>query len=474
MRRRTVITMRSRSILFQRALIAVGLLLLASCQAIAPTLSSAVRGEVIVRNVSILSGPTFEPVTGQEVVIQDGRITAVRRQARGVPEGARVVDGEGGYLLPGFIDMHAHILIPRCSRAAGVTERFDVALSERMLGVLLDAGITTLRSPANPTQQGLALRDSANTGAVRAPFIRAAAELINDPSLSPEAMREEVRRTFPFHPDYIKLYARIGPEALAAGIDEAHAHGIPVIGHLGRSSWTEGARANIDFLTHAADWSAKTLRAEDRPQYEADIAARGAFRARITWLELLDLESPEVRDMVDEIGRRHIPVDPTLVAYEAKFSPASDPRFRSNIHRDVLAELRQDWDLCGTGADDWTAEDYARWRAAYPKLGQLLHLLDRAGAPLLVGTDVTNPWVIPGESYHQEMELLVAAGFTPAEVLRMATMNAADALALAGEIGQVRVGFQADLVLLRSNPLDRISRTREIAWVMEDGALVSH
>jgi cytosine/adenosine deaminase-related metal-dependent hydrolase len=446
--------------------------LLASCQGYTATSPGAAPGEIIIRNVSIISGPAFEPVWGQEVAIQDGRITAVRRQSHGVPVGTQVIDGQAGYLVPGFIDMHAHILIPRCSRSPGVTERFDVALSERMLGVLLESGITTLRSPANPTEQGLALRDRANDGTVRAPFIRAAAELINDPRLSPNAMREQIRQMLPFRPDYIKLYARIGPEALAAGIEESHAHGISVIGHLGSSSWTEGARAGIDFLTHAADWSAKTLRPADRPRYEADVSARGAFRARITWLELLDLQSPEVRDMVYMVGRRRIPIDPTLVAYEAKFSPPDDPRFRGNARRDALPELRQDWNACGRGTEDWTAEDYARWRSAYPKLGQLLRLFERAGVPLLVGTDVTNPWVIPGESYHQEMELLVHAGFTPAEVLRMATMNAANALALANEIGQVHAGFQADLVLLKRNPLEDISRSREIAWVMEDGSLI--
>lgn len=460
------------SALFSRGIAAVCAAVLASCQAVPPASPTETRGEVVVRNVTIISGPAFAPVEGQEVAIRAGRIIAIRPQWRSTPAGTQVIDGNGGYLLPGFIDMHAHILIPRCSRAADAADRFDVALSERMLGVLLRSGITTLRSPSNPTEQGLALRDRANAGGLPAPFIRAAAELINDSNLSADTMREQIRQTLPFHPDYIKLYARIGPEALAAGIDEAHAHGIPVIGHLGSSSWTEGARASIDFLTHAVDWSAKTLRPADRSRYEAEVAARGAFRARIRWLEWLDLESPEVREMVNEVGRRHIPVDPTLVAYEAKFSPPDDRRFRANAHRDLVPELRRDWEECGSGTDDWTQEDYSRWRAAYPKIGQLLHRLERAGVPLLVGTDVTNPWVIPGESFHQELELLVEAGFTSADVLRMATMNAADALALGDQIGQLRAGFQADLVLLRSNPLESVSRTRDIAWVMEDGALV--
>lgn len=445
--------------------------LLSACVRFDTERAVGTQEDIVIRDVTILTGPDFVPQHAQDVLVASGRIVDVRATSSAAPAGAAVIEGNGGYLIPGLVDMHAHILVPRCRLSPGVTRQFDIELSERMLEHLLDSGITTIRSPANPTEQGLALRDRANSGRVPAPFIRAAAELINDPRLSPDAMREQIRQVLPFRPDYIKLYARIGPEALQAGINEAHANGIPVIGHLGSSSWTDGARAGIDFLTHAADWSPKTLAPQHRARYERDVETRGAFRARITWLELLDLDSVEVRTMLGEVGRRHIAIDPTLVAYEAKFSPPDDPRFRANTHRAVLPELLRDWELCGTGADDWTADDFARWRAAAPKLARLLRQLHAAGARILVGTDVTNPWVIPGESLNQEMELLVEAGFSTSEVMRMATINAAQALALDDQIGRIAIGYQADLVLLSRNPLADISRMREVRWVMEDGVV---
>jgi imidazolonepropionase-like amidohydrolase len=92
---------------------------------------------------------------------------------------------------------------------------------------------------------------------------------------------------------------------------------------------------------------------------------------------------------------------------------------------------------------------------------------------LTTGTDLTNPWVIPGESLHQEFELLVAAGLSPSEVLKMTGENAARALR-SNDIGLIEAGRLADLVLLAANPLDNIGNTRSIRWVMKAGAQVSN
>jgi len=139
----------------------------------------------------------------------------------------------------------------------------------------------------------------------------------------------------------------------------------------------------------------------------------------------------------------------------------------------VLPELRTIWEKCETVADNWSAKDFARWSESYYKIPVFLQRMHQAGVLLTTGSDVPNPWVIPGESLHQELELLVEAGFTPSQVIRMATLDAAKALGLESTIGSIAAGKQADLVLLTQNPLDDISNTRSIAWVMEDGDLIT-
>ncbi len=425
---------------------------------------------IVVTNVTVLTGESFQPQAAT-VVVADGRIRSIDSAGGPSISGAAVVDGHGGYLVPGFIDMHAHLMVPRCTPGPDGSV-FDRAVSERMLSVLLDFGITSVRSPATPTIAGLHLRDDLSAGRVLGPHAQVSAELINDPSLSGEALRRLVSGLLPFHPDYLKVYSRLGPAAVATVVEEAHAHGIPVIGHLGQTSWLEGARAGIDFLTHAADWSAGTLPPDRRARYAAAIARRGALRARIDWLELVDLHSPIVRDTIAEISRRDISIDPTLVAFDTKFGGPKGGIYRDDPFADVVPEMLQDWNTCSHVTDDWTGDDYRRWKAAVPTLHAFVRALSAGGIRLTTGTDVTNPWVIPGESLHQEFDLLVHAGFTPRDVLQMTWTNGARALRR-HDVGAVQPGRRADLVLLRNNPLTDIRNTRGIVWVMKDGRIVS-
>jgi imidazolonepropionase-like amidohydrolase len=333
-----------------------------------------------------------------------------------------------------------------------------------------------VRSPATPTIEGLQLRDDLNAGGVRGPRAFASAELINDPKLTDRQLREVIRDAMPNRPDYFKVYARLSPEAVATVIDEAHGNGIPVIGHLGRTSWLEAARLGIDHLAHTVDWSPKTLSTDLRKRYFEAVRNYRAdsFRARIDWLELLDLTSDEVTSMVSEVAKRGISVDLTLIAYDTKFAAPNGGRYASNRFAKVVPDLYQDWTQCKNVAstDDWSEQDYRRWNAAYPKLQALVRLMRDSGVLLTTGTDLTNPWVIPGESLHQEFELLLAAGLSPSDILKMTGENASRALR-SNDVGVIEAGRWADLVLLAVNPLDDIVNTRNIQWVMKGGKVVS-
>jgi imidazolonepropionase-like amidohydrolase len=96
------------------------------------------------------------------------------------------------------------------------------------------------------------------------------------------------------------------------------------------------------------------------------------------------------------------------------------------------------------------------------------HLHD-AGVVLTIGTDANNPWVVPGVSFHRELQLFADAGIPPAALLRMATRNGAEALGVGHETGTIEPGKRADLVLLRRDPLSNIVNTTSIEWVMQGG-----
>jgi imidazolonepropionase-like amidohydrolase len=426
---------------------------------------------LLIEHATVLDGRGGAAIEDARVVVRGERIVAVE-PTHGVPRfSGRVIDATGQFLLPGFIDMHAHLLFPRCVTTSDAP-RFDRELSARALSAQLDHGVTTVRSPATPTVEGLSLRDDLNAGRVRGPRAYASAELINDDELSAEQLRTVVRNTLPFRPDYIKVYGALRPEQVAVVVDEAHRHALPVIGHLHATSWAEGLARGVDHLAHAVDWSVKSLPLGARAGYLRARETRGTFRSRIDWLEAFDPASLEARALLVELARRHVSVDVTLIAYEGKFSAPEDPRFRRNRGLAAFPELVRDWTVCNEVTADWTALDYARWRTARRKLSAWVKAMHDAGVLLVLGTDTTNEWVTPGDALHQEAQLLVEAGLSPSAVLRMMGANAAQALGR-DDVGLVSVGHRADLVLLAADPRIDVSNTRSIRWVMLGGSIVA-
>jgi imidazolonepropionase-like amidohydrolase len=112
------------------------------------------------------------------------------------------------------------------------------------------------------------------------------------------------------------------------------------------------------------------------------------------------------------------------------------------------------------------------WQALFDHTVALTTILHRAGADVLVGSDLGNPHVYPGSSVHEEMALLVRAGYRPAEALRAATDGPARYLGAADSLGSIVPGQVADLVLLDADPLADIRNTRRIAAVILRGRVL--
>jgi imidazolonepropionase-like amidohydrolase len=435
---------------------------------------------IVVRGVTLIDGTGGAPQPDSSVVIQEGRIAAAGPAAQiEAPAGAQLLDGRGKFLLPGYVDMHAHVTYIEWKgngqrRSKG---HFDRKTSEKTLKLLLAHGVTTARNPAAPAEAGVRLRNDLDNGRLVGPRVFTAGDIL-DKTSSPdgltrpvetaEDMRREIARQARIGVDYIKLYSNLPPELVAAGIEEAHARRLRVLGHLQATSWTEAAGLGIDAVSHASDWSEKELPADKREAYRRDVAARGPMKARLTWLESVDPKGPEIRAMVEALVRHHVALDPTLIALATKLrgddreylvSPdlalAPEP-MRSSFPR--LSPVR-----------DWTPADFRRGHLAMAKMLALVKLYFDSGVLLTVGSDEPNPWIVPGPSLHREMALLVQAGIPRGEVLKMATSNAAKALGIEAEAGTIAPGKRADLVLLSQDPTVEISNTSDIVWVMKGG-----
>jgi imidazolonepropionase-like amidohydrolase len=398
------------------------------------------KGLVILEGASLIDGTGSPPRNDSVVILKDERILTVtdRGNYTDYPKDSEIVNLTGRFLIPGLFDMHAHV--------AGVLDSsYNQTVSENTLKALLDNGITTIRNPAGPTKESVALRDAVAAGQIKGPQIFTAGRLINglpfptrfvETIANTEAeVREEVKSQADAGVDYVKLYVGLYPNLVKTAIDEAHNQGIKAIGHLYLTSWTDAANLGIEALTHGVPVSPFLLSKDKREIFIEN--GRGPFD-HFLWLNLVDLNSTKINEMINALVKNKVPVDPTLSIYEAMLK--DDPQ---NQH-------------------------------LWSKVLQLTKILYDHGVTIMSGTDIPNFGLIPGTSLHHELELLVKAGINPLNVIKIATSNAAEALGILDDVGTIEAGKQADMIILNANPIRNIRNIGAIEGVIEDGQVFNH
>ena len=398
------------------------------------------KGLVILEGASLIDGTGSPPRNDSVVILKDERILTVtdRGNYTDYPKDSEIVNLTGRFLIPGLFDMHAHV--------AGVLDSsYNQTVSENTLKALLDNGITTIRNPAGPTKESVALRDAVAAGQIKGPQIFTAGRLINglpfptrfvETIANTEAeVREEVKSQADAGVDYVKLYVGLYPNLVKTAIDEAHNQGIKAIGHLYLTSWTDAANLGIEALTHGVPVSPFLLSKDKREIFIEK--GRGPFD-HFLWLNLVDPNSTKIYEMINALVKNKVPVDPTLSIYEAMLK--DDPQ---NQH-------------------------------LWSKVLQLTKILYDHGVTIMSGTDIPNFGLIPGTSLHHELELLVKAGINPLNVIKIATSNAAEALGILDDVGTLEAGKQADMIILNANPIRNIRNIGAIEGVIEDGQVFNH
>jgi imidazolonepropionase-like amidohydrolase len=427
------------------------------------SLSSLLLDSINNDTISVLAGPTLIDGTGDPpkpnavIIINGNKIVAVTNETEYYDQyyyslinnetaKVNVLNLTGKYVIPGLFDMHAHV--------AGVRKNsYNQNFSENALEMLLDYGVTTIRSPAGPTNQSIALKHNVSEGNIEGPEIFTAGVLLNGPQIpipfveaqirTEEQAREEVRLQAAAGVDFIKLYVGLPPNLVKAAIDEAHSLGVRVIGHLYMTSWTEAANLGIDALTHGVPVNPFLLPSGD--EREQFLENGGGPFEHFLWLDLVDLNSTEIEEMMNALVENDIPVDPTLSIYEVM--------------------LKEDGD--DDDADDGFSDPQNQLRWA--KVLQLTKMMYDNGVQILSGTDIPNFGLVPGASLHNELELLVEAGIKPLEVIEIATNNGATALGIGDRVGTIQPGKEVDMIILSANPIENISNTKGIEAVLVDG-----
>lgn len=414
---------------------------------------------LLIDNCTLFDSTTGEMQAGRTILVRGERIVSVTAPGEplDVPAEAVRIDGRGKYAIPGLIDAHVHVV--HILDYAHVT-------GDEILPLYLAAGVTSIRSTGDEIVAATLIARHAEQHPESSPQLFTCSPLIDadppihrdigravtDPMQVP-ALIEELER---WHVTTLKIYARTGPEVGKAVIEEGHKRGLFVTAHLGPYTAQQAVADGIDGLEHI--WSVFNY------IIPPEVTSQPGYRGR------LDLNTPDCESLVAELAKRQVMVDPTLAVFRNMILLPDVPEIRDHPDNALVPQrLRDFWPtyLQRTGCPQGgPLEDRRREFAKFQELTGKLH---RAGVPLLVGTDAPEPQVTPGFSLHQELEMLVESGLSPADALCAATLNNATALRQQEHLGCIAPGRLADIVLLEANPLVDIRHTRRIATVIHLG-----
>jgi enamidase len=329
----------------------------------------------------------------------------------------------------------------------------------------LAGGVTTLRTGGNVNGvMDINLKRLIEAGQKPGPAIDATAPYLNGPNsfvqMHTLSDADDARRQVAYWADMgatsFKAYMQITRAELGAAIEEAHARGLKVTGHLCSVTYAEAAALGIDNLEHGFAASTDFVTGKDPDT----CPGQGAGQATI---DALDPESPAFKALVRTLVDANVALTSTLTVFET-FTPGRPmPPGVEVLVPELRATYERTWERTAGSQN-------SRYRTLFPKMMALERAFAQAGGVLIAGTDPTGGGgVIPGFSNQRQIELLVEAGFSPVEAIRIGTLNGATYLGRADRVGRVAVGMQADLMLVDGNPAVSIADLRRVDTVFRAG-----
>jgi imidazolonepropionase-like amidohydrolase len=410
-----------------------------------------------ISGATIWDGSGGAPIRDGVIVVSEGRIQAIGPSASTpIPKGATVISGEGKTLIPGLINAHGHVGMTKGLKSGPENYSEENVLAQ--LRQYARYGVTTVQSLGTDFEPMFKLRGPARDNeAPRATVFTAGRGFTNKqgyPAVLPgnagvprevedfEEVRKNVEELARQRVDVVKIwvddhwghYKKIRPELYRAIIEEAHKRGLRVMAHM---FYLEDARqlvaAGIDGLAHSV---------RDK---EVDDALISLMKVKKTFAVA------------------------TLVREESTFIYATPPAFLDDpfFNRWTDPEIIRQLKDPAYGARIKADPDLPKYPGQFAMAKKNLKKLSDAGVHIAFGSDTGPPSRFQGYFEHRELELMVAAGLTPAQALLAATSNSAKALRISGSFGSLAAGKRADMILLDADPLTDIRNTRKInkVWI---------
>lgn len=462
----------------------VGVLLLIIAGMLMSTLPQTPRvgvaGDFIVRNVAVVDVKQGAIREGQDVVLRDGRIEAVRPTGSSrMDSSLTTIDGRGKYLMPGLWDMHTHAvkISPQYTHplyvANGVTGVRDMSgcMSEpdSFLACIADREAWNL---ALERGEGISPR-----------YVLQSSFMINGGGEVPEGFPAffkardavEARQLVTFYrktgADFLKIYSELSPASYEALVVEARKQGLGLAGHRPlRVSLEDMLAAGQRSIEHPRMFyeecfpGAPALRALPNPRTAYDTALR--------WRMIDEHDRERCSELMAVMARSETWWTPTLQVLRLG-ARADDDAFRADPRLKYIPILftKLIWTPDADNAvpqptDASGRKQYATlYRMAQGHVGQA----HAAGIKILAGTDSGDTYVFPGFGIHDELEEFVGAGLTPAEAIRIATLDAAVFAGMDDDFGSIETGKIGDVLLIDADPLKDVGHARRIEGLFLSG-----
>jgi imidazolonepropionase-like amidohydrolase len=393
---------------------------------------------VVLDNVRIVDGTGAAPIERGRIVVDDDRIVRVGASASvAAPAGAETVDLAGRTVIPGLIDLHFHI-------------ENDPKMALRQLS----HGVTAFRDPGQWNHKFDELRRMMAADGLPGPRIFTTGPHIDgeNPAYPADAVvardaeeaRRHAERSVRDGASALKIYFRLPVAGAKAVIDVCRARRIPCTAHLELLDAGELIASGLHGIEHITSFGVSLLpRAAAETYRQAVLKTNDARRdGRYRLFAGADLDGPEAKALYTVLRERRPWVDATLAVFERRAD--SPPEGTKPEMVPVLA-------------------------AGFAKMKQLTRRVAREGARIVVGGHTDVPFAGRGEAPWRELELLVESGFAPLDAITAATGTAAAFLYREAELGSLRPGLKADLVVLRDDPVRNIAAVRTVERVMVGG-----
>ncbi len=411
---------------------------------------------------TLIDGFGSKPIPNSVIIIEGQRIKAIGQVGSlAVPKDAEVISTEGMTVLPGLWDMHVHLMInghadyDHWDRT--YPPLFESVIMPASARQLLMAGVTSARDLGAPLRESISVRDRINRGEipgptlyVSGPFIQHApypgTELFRWGVSGVDDARAKVKKLAEAGVNCIKLIDQdqMTMEEVAAVVDEAHKHGLPVVAHSHRpEEIRRGLRAGVDCFEHTGLASA--------PEYPHDIIEM--LRERAAKMNLGPLFwTPTIEGLFNYESLRDNPEE------------LDDPSWKVGLPENIIADIRQ------SILRPERLPYFQLTPSRRPTLARKFQQLKESGAVLLVGTDSGIPMKFHSQSTWKELETWVnRLGVDPMTAIRAATYWPAVAMKVDKDVGTISEGKYADIIAVRGDALRFINLLQRVDIVIKHG-----